>query len=117
MVSKQHFARYALIAALVLVFGFFGIDKFLNPLLWIGWIPTWMEGLLGFTRETWLQIIAALEILLAAWLLIPIRRARQIAVVLMALHLVAVLTQTGWNDVGARDTGLLLASVALFLLL
>lgn len=110
-------ARWLLTAALVLVFGSFGIMKFTSPLLWIGWIPLWMEGFLTFTRETWLQIFGVLEILLALLLLTPQRTIQRIITALMALHLLAVLTQTSWNDIGIRDLGLLLSSIALLFLL
>lgn len=110
-------ARCFLIAGLVLVFGLFGIDKFLSPALWIGWVPPWMEGLLGFPRDAWLRAIGVAEILVAVLLLIPVRRVRQAGALLVSLELLSILTQTGWNDVGIRDAGLLLAAVALLFLL
>lgn len=115
--SNLRLARFLLTAALTFVFGVFGVWKFLQPLLWIGWIPLWMEGILGFSRETWLSVIGGIEILLAGLLLAPIQTLRKVACVLIALHLIAVLTQTGWNDVFVRDAGLLLASLALLVLL
>lgn len=109
--------RWLLTAALVLVFGYFGIDKFLSPILWIGWIPPWMDGLLGLSREVWLKGVGIAEIVVAILLLVPHRRVRQAGAALAVVQLLGVLTQVGWNDVGARDAGLLLASVALFLLI
>jgi hypothetical protein len=106
-----------LIIGLAFVFGYFGIDKLITPLVWIGWIPLWMEGLLGMTRETWLSIIGIGEIFLAVLLLIPHLLVRKVAAALSTLHLLGILTQTGWNDVAVRDIGLLAAAVALFLLL
>ncbi len=102
-----------LIAAFVLVFGCFGIDKFLNPLLWMGFLPVWMNGLLNQPLDVWIKIIGTMEIALAVLLLIPYWRVRQVAGILIALHLVAVLAQVGWNDIGVRDLGLLLASTAM----
>jgi len=117
--QPQTLARRFLTASLVIVFGVFGIMKFASPLLWIGWIPLWMEGFLSPTRDTWLRVFGAFEILLALLLLlIPKKKIRRGAVALMALHLLVVLTQTGlWNDIGIRDLGLLLSSLALFTLL
>lgn len=117
MLERPAIAKYILLTAFVLVFGFFGYDKFENPLLWVGFLPRWMDGLLGLDKNAWIKIIGGFEILLAAWLLIPMRRVRQIAVLLIIGHLIAVLTQVGWNDIGVRDVGLLLASVALLMLL
>ena len=117
IMDRKHVAMVLLIAALAFVFLVFGAWKFVAPILWIGWIPPWMEGFLGLSRETWLSIIGALEVVFAILLLVPLRRVRRIGCVLVMAHLVAVLTQTGWNDVFVRDAGLLVASLALFVLL
>ena len=50
-------ARNILLLGLVFVFLAFGIDKFVQPILWIGWIPGWMNGLLGMNADLWLKII------------------------------------------------------------
>ena len=115
--ERKHFAVWILIAAQVFVFGWFGIDKLRNSLMWIGFLPAWMDGFLQVGSDVWVVGIGFVEIFLAILLLVPIRRVRQIAVTLMALHLLGVLTQVGWNDVGVRDIGLLLSSVALLILL
>lgn len=115
--QSQNAAKWTLIIGLAFVFGYFGIDKFINPDIWIGWMPTWLEGLLGFTRQQWLSITGATEIFFALLLLIPHRRIQQAGSILVALHLVAIFTQTGWNDIAIRDIGLLMSSVALFLML
>jgi len=111
-------AKWILITGLAYVFAIFGIGKFVQPLLWIGWIPLWMEGVLTFTRDQWLNVFGAVEVVLAVLLLIPKKKIQRVAVILMALHLVAVITQSGLlNDIGVRDTGLLLMAVGLFVLL
>lgn len=114
---KRSLALWMLIAAFVLVFGYFGIDKFLNPLLWTGFLPVWMNGLLNQPLNVWIKVIGAMEIGLAVLLLIPHWRVRQVAGILIALHLVSVLAQVGWNDIGARDLALLLASIAMVCLI
>lgn len=110
-------AKWSLTLGLAFVFIYFGIDKFLNPLVWIGWMPTWLNGSLGFSVDQWLQIIAVTEIVFGAMLLMPIRIVQKIGSVLVALHLVAILTQTGWNDVAVRDIGLLTMAIALWYLI
>ena len=115
--QSQSLSKFILIAALVIVFGWFGIDKLVEPYLWIQWIPPWMDGLGGVRSNVWLTIIGVVEILFALLLLIPKRRVQQVAVVLMIGHLIGVLTQTGWSDIGVRDFGLLLSGAALLLLL
>lgn len=110
-------ARNILITGLAFVFLYFGIDKFVHPLLWIGWIPKWMDGLGGFTSDQWLQIIGVTEALIGAAFLFPVRIVRQIATVVAVLHLLGVLSQVGWNDITVRDIGLLAMTVAVWFLL
>lgn len=115
--QRQSTAKFLLLAALAFVFGYFGIDKFVSPEIWIGWIPLWMDGLLGMSLDTWLSMIGALEVLFALLLVIPIRLVQRTGAVLIALHLLGILTQVGWNDIAVRDIGLLLADLALLFLL
>lgn len=115
--QRKTVAIILLALGLAFVFGAFGIGKFEDPLLWIGWMPAWMDGLLGLPQSTWLRIVGLTEILLALLLLIPVRTVQRVAAILMALHLLGVLTQTGWNDIAIRDIGLLLSSLALLFLL
>ena len=110
-------ARWTLILGLSFVFLYFGIDKFVHPFTWIGWIPKWMNGLFGLKINLWLQIIGTTEIVIGAALLFPVRFIQQAASILASLHLVGILTQIGWNDIAVRDTGLLSMATALFYLL
>lgn len=112
--QRQSLPLWILTAGLVFVFGYFGIDKFVHPDIWIGWIPLWMEGLLGLSRESWLSIIGFSEAFFAILLLVPVRIVKKIGAALIALHLVAILTQVGWNDIAVRDIGLLFMAAALF---
>lgn len=112
--SAAHMSRWMLILGLAFVFIYFGIDKFVHPALWIGWMPEWLEGQLSLTRDQWMQATAIAEIIIGAALLFPFRLVQRIAAFLAAAHLTAVLTQTGWNDVAVRDIGLLMMSTALW---
>jgi hypothetical protein len=80
-------------------------------------MPAWIDGLLGIGKDTWLKIFGVIELGLAVLLVIPIRRVRQVAAALIIFHLLGVLSQVGWNDVGVQDIGLLLSAVSLLLLL
>ena len=117
MPERNAIARYLLLAELILIFGYFGIDKFLNPIVWIGWMPSWMDGLLGMPKETWLQIVGTGEITMAVLLVVTVRLVRQIGATLVVLEVMGILTQVGFNDMGARDFGILLSSLALLALL
>ena len=115
--SSITLARWSLMFGLAFVFLYFGIDKLLHPLLWIGWIPGWMDGLLGMGKAPWLQIIGVAEIVIAVGIVVPVRIVQQIAVIGAAVQLVAILIVGGWNDIAVRDTGLLCMATALFYLL
>ena len=115
--QRKTAAIVLLVIALAFVFGAFGIGKFTDPLLWIGWVPAWMDGLLGLPKTSWLKIIGLSEILLAVLLIIPVRKIQQTAVILMAIQLLGILTITGWNDIAIRDIGLLLSCLSLLFLL
>ena len=115
--DRKRLPEFVLVAGLVLVFGWFGIDKFLNPLLWIGFMPSSMDGLFGIPITTWLIIVGIGEIVLAVLVILPNHKVRKVGAALMALHLIAIIFQVGWNDIGVRDIGLLASSVALLLLI
>ena len=114
---KAVFARWILIASLVFVFLYFGIDKFVHPILWVGFLPLWMNGMMGIENDAWIIIIGVLEVVLALLLIIPVSIIRKIGTILIALHLLGIIWQVGWNDVAVRDIGLMLSAVALFFLL
>lgn len=117
-VQALSYARWLLTLGLVYVFLFFGIDKLVRPLLWIGWMPPWFEGVVGATRNQWLMAFGILEIALGLLLLLPKVKLQRVVTSLMAFHLVAVITQVGlFTDIGVRDIGLLFATVALLCLL
>ena len=117
MLQRNAVAKAILTFELVLIFGYFCIDKFVHPLNWIGWIPLWMDGLMGMPKQTWLMIIGTQETLSAILILIPMRRVRQFACLFIVAQMAVILTQVGVNEMGARDFGILLSSLALFLLL
>jgi hypothetical protein len=121
--QRPHIAKISLIIGLAAVFAVFGIGKFTDPATWIGFIPLWMDGLLGMTREQWLPVIGATEVVFAIMVLIPHDLIRRIGAAFMALHIIPIIlilgvTGTGFdfNDLVMRDFGLLMASVALAVL-
>jgi len=115
--DRKHLATFLLIGTLVFVFGWFGLDKLRSPILWSGFLPLWMDGLFQVGNDSWIVVIGILELLFALLLLVPIRRIRQTAAILIAAHFTGIIWQVGWNDVGVRDIGLLMSDVALMILL
>ena len=109
-------ARLTLTIGLVVVLGWFGIDKFIHPDNWIAWIPEWTENLLGIAQTTWLLMIGAFEALLALGLCIPWKGIQHWISLLATIHLTAIVFAIGWDDIGIRDAGLTCAASALWYL-
>ncbi len=117
MMQRSSLATWSLSIGLAVVFVFFGVDKFVHPTVWIGWIPTWMDGIARLTANGWLQIIGLFEILCAVLVLIPRRSIRKIGALLMTIQILLILPIAGLNDIGIRDFGLLMSALALAVLL
>ncbi len=115
--SSVHIARWMLILGLAFVFAYFGVEKFINPDVWIGWMPDWLDNVAGLSLKQWMDVTAIAEIIIAAALLFPYRLIQRIAAFLAALHLTAILTQVGWNEIAVRDIGLLMMASSLWYLL
>lgn len=115
--NNVNIAKWTLIAGLAFVFITFGIDKFVTPEVWIGWMPLWMDGLAGLNVNAWMGVIAMIEIALGVMLIVPVRIVQKTGALLVALYLVGILSHTGWNNLAVRDGGLLAGAVALWYLL
>ena len=115
--QRTNLAKYVLIASLAFLFVWFGVDKLLHPATWVGWMPGWMDGLLGMDMEVWLNVVGVTEFMLGILLLIPIQKVRLVTAGVIILHLLFVVFQVGWNDIVVRDIALLGSAVALLLLL
>lgn len=115
--QRLRLATWILSTGLFAVFAWFGIDKFLTPAAWLGWMPAWMNGLFGLPVDTWLMIVGVLEILFAVMLLVPVRNVRRAGAVLIALQLLSILPIAGFNDVGLRDFAMMMSAIALAVLL
>lgn len=118
LMNNVTIAKLTLLWGLAFVFVYFGIDKFIHPNLWLGWMPVWMDnGFLGLSLNTWYYGVAIAEIVIAIMLVLPVRIIQKIGALLGILHLGAVLTQTGWNDIAVRDIGLVCMAVATWYLI
>lgn len=115
--QRLRLATWILSTGLFAVFAWFGIDKFLTPAAWLGWMPAWMNGLFGLPVDAWLKVVGVLEILFAVMLLVPVRNVRRAGAVLIALQLLSILPIAGFNDVGLRDFAMMMSAIALAVLL
>lgn len=103
-----------LIIGLVFVFLWFGVDKLVHPDYWMGWIPSWMDGLFGLRASVLNKLAALAEIGLAVLLIVP--QTRRVAAGLLTLYLLfIIIALTRLSPVGIRDIGLF--SAALYVML
>ncbi len=109
-------ARWTLALGTAFVFLYFGVEKFLHPDIWIGWMPSWLDGALGLKLKTWMDVTAVMEIVIGIGVLVPKRIVQRVSALLASLHLVAILSQIGWNEIAVRDGGLVCMTMALWYL-
>ncbi|MFQ5881763.1 MAG: DoxX family membrane protein [Candidatus Methylomirabilales bacterium] len=106
-------SRLAVRLGLAVVFLWFGVDKFLAPEAWVGWIPSWLFGLLGGWQNPFLYLLGGAEVLvglsfLTGWYLTP-------AAMASSIFLAAVILSMGFSDIVVRDIGLLGSALSLLL--
>ncbi len=95
-------------------FLWFGVDKFLSPLVWINWIPAWIMPYLGNSSSLFLYGLGAVEILLGLFVLLGYysRWAAGGA----ALFLLGIVFSFGLNEIMIRDLGLAFLALGIVLL-
>ncbi len=93
---------------LAIVFGWFGIDKFLNVANWYGWIPGWLPAM---PQDMLLYALGAIEVVLALMLIGG--RFVRLAGLLCAIFLLAIVLSFGINEITIRDIGLIALALAL----
>lgn len=107
----QSYAPLLIRVGLGLVFVYFGIDKFLRPEVWEGWIPPFIKA--SVPSATFLTMSGVIEIVLGTMLIVGL--LTRYAALLVAFFLVGVLATFGADDITGRDVGLLGAALSLVL--
>jgi len=111
------FERYEKYAPLVIRAGLgtvwllFGVDKFVNPLNWMGYIPAWLP--LPIAKEVFMGSLAVVETVVGAGLILGI--FTRFFAGLAALMLLPIMYSLGYNEISIRDFALFCMSVAMFL--
>lgn len=103
-------AKISLRLGLALVFGYAAIGSFLQPDIWIGYLPIFISRL-AFA-ETFLKVFSAVELLLAVWLLSGWKS--KYSAILAALMLAGIVA-ANFSDLSIffRDFGLIFAAIGL----
>ena len=109
-IDPSKHVRWLLRLGLAFVFGWFGVDKFLNVDAWYGWIPFWLD----FVPETqFLYAVGVIEVILAFFLLI--NRYVRLAALVCAAFMIGIVVSFGINEITVRDIGLIAMALALAL--
>lgn len=103
------FAPLVLRLGMVAVFFYFGISQLLSPDLFVFYLPK-EAALIPLAQNTLIYINGAFEVVFGTLLLLGIWR--RIVALLLGLHLMAITVSIGWSDIGARDFGLSIATLA-----
>ena len=109
------FNRYApvvLRGALVVLFLWFGLSQITNPGGWVSWIPTWALSI-GLSGQTIVLLNGSFETILG--IAIAVGFLTRWAALFLALHLLFIAYEIGYNDIGVRDFALALCTFALAL--
>ena len=115
LISEQG-AKFILRFGIGLVWLLFGIDKFLAPTNWFGYIPTWFTPVLqaiGLETTLFIYILAIAEALIGLALLTGFL-TRWVAAV-ATLMLVPIILSQWFNEIAIRDIGLFAMSLALWI--
>ena len=92
-----------------LVFFLFGISQLLNPILWTAWVPQFIP----FAPKAVVITNGIFDLIVGGFLILGLflRAFSLIGII----HLIGITASVGYNDIGIRDFGILLALVAVFL--
>ena len=102
-------ARFALGS----VFLWFGIDKWIHPEAWFGWVPAWAYPFMPGGLGTSMVLMGIVEVVIGLCLIAGVYMLAASAVAWLML-LMIVATQ-GANEVAVRDAGLLGIAVTVFI--
>ena len=108
---SSYFSIFLIRVSIGLIFFWFGLDKLIHPLLWLGWIPKTIINLIPFSGNTFIYILGVVELVLGVLLIVGF--LVRIVALFTALNLIGVIVSIGFNDIAVRDFGLLIMAVSL----
>lgn len=96
------------------VFLWFGVDKWIHPEAWYGWLPGWLFPLLpGGNPDLFLYANGAFEF--AVGILLVSGKSLRVAAAAAGAFIFAIALTVGVSEVTIRDNALIGACLALFL--
>jgi|SRR3989338_241255 len=95
------------------VFIWFGYQQLINASSWTVLVPSWITSLSGINAVNFIYFNGVFEVVFGISLLLGL--FTRIVGFLLALHMLHITYLVGYNDVGVRDFGLSLSTIAVFL--
>lgn len=111
--KNEQLISFLLRIGIAIAFLYAAIAAFLDPFSWIGFLPTWIDGIIP--RGVLLSLFSLYEILLALWLLsgkIPFRAAMVSSVTMTSI----IVFNINSLDILFRDIPILFSALALMAL-
>lgn len=108
--NLKKYAPVLLRIGMAIVFVYFGTSQLQHPQSFVGWLPKEV-GLIPIQPTTFVALNGAFETFFGVLLLFGIWT--RISAALLGLHLLGITFTIGFTEVGIRDLGLSLATLAL----
>lgn len=115
MLNNLNTSKYAPIITrygMSLVFLWFGFTQVMGPESWTSLIPEFITNITHLSALTFVYLNGGMEIVLGLLLIIGIYT--RISALILALHLLFITIDVGYNAIGIRDLGLTLATLSIF---
>ena len=107
----EEYAPLFIRIGLGLVWFLFGIDKFIAPLNWLGYIPQWMP--LPFSKEVFIFLLGIVETIIGIGLLLGL--LTRFFAFISAVMMMPIMIAVGYNEIFIRDIAIFLMAVAMVL--
>ncbi len=95
------------------VFLWFGFSQIQNPDQWVSYLPDWAQSL-SMLPQQFVTINGLFEIIAGVMLMLGIYT--NLVALLLSLHLFGITFSIGLNNIGIRDFGLAVATLAIAML-
>lgn len=112
--SSHEWGILSLRLGLAAMFLWFGFSQLVDGLNWVSWVPEWAVNTLHLPPAMIVLANGAFEVIAGALIAFNIL-TRWVALAL-ALHLAVITVEIGMSQIGVRDFGLTMATLALSLL-
>lgn len=111
--TKHEWGVLVLRLGLAALFLWFGFSQLLDGLNWVGWVPAWAVEVLHIPPAMIVLGNGAFEVVMGG--LLAFNVFTRWAALALALHLAVITVEIGMNEIGVRDFGLTMATLALAL--